>query len=172
METSQQDVSLPLHPAPAGFNYDIHHFHFIIPAERQKVWAWLNDPDTFTRGQVWPFRVEFVSPQPDQLPADFSEGVFNNHHGPLINFAGKLTAVESPRYRDLHYLYGSYAISFRLIRPCRLQFWLDEVPEGTLLRGQLDAHIRPWLVSLWNSVQGIFWRRFRSWSRFSIRKGK
>ena len=43
------------------------------------------------------------------------------------NVIGKFrpTGIIPGFYRDLRYYYGSYAVSFRLIRPVRLQFLLD-----------------------------------------------
>ena len=124
------------------------------------MWAWLNAPATFTEGQVWPYRVEFVD-------GGFEPGVLNVHHGPLINFAGAIGEVrelgEGVAYRDLKYFYGSYAISPRLSRPTRLQFWAEEAEDGTLVTVQLDSLVRRPFVRLWDLSQRIFWSRFPRW---------
>ena len=80
-------------------------------------------------------------------------GVLNVHHGPLINFAGVIGEVRDPRpgvpaYRDLKYLYGSYAISPRFARPTRLQFWAEEADGHTCVTLQLDALVRRPFVRL------------------------
>lgn len=33
---------------------------FEVPFPVERVWGWLNDPATFTEGQVWLYRVEFL----------------------------------------------------------------------------------------------------------------
>lgn len=58
------------------------------------IWNWLNDPKTFTKGQFWAYKVEFYSPEPENIPIGFHEGVFTNHHGPLVNFVGTLVKIE------------------------------------------------------------------------------
>jgi hypothetical protein len=46
--------------APSGFVSHAYRSSFVVPVGVERVWEWLNDPATFTEGQVWPFRVEFV----------------------------------------------------------------------------------------------------------------
>ncbi len=152
------------HDAPASFEEHTHTRTWIIPHPRQQVWGWLNDPATFTDSQVWPYRVEFVD-------GGFEPGVLNTHHGPFINFAGVIGEVREPAYRDLQYNYGSYALSFRWIRPTRLQFWLE--PQGadaTELTMQLDSFIAPWIRGIWEFGQNLFWARFPKWADRAIRK--
>jgi hypothetical protein len=124
------------------------------------VWAWLNDPATFVEGQVWPFRVEFVG-------GGFEPGVLNVHHGPLMNFAGAIGEVRDPEtgaaYRDLKYFYGSYAISPRLVRPTRLQFWAEASDGGTLVTLQVDSFARSFFMKPWDLAQRGFWSRFPRW---------
>ena len=67
--------------APSGFVTHAYRRSFAVPFEIGRVWGWLNDPATFSEGQVWPFRVEFVE-------GGFEPGVLNAHHGPLLNVAG------------------------------------------------------------------------------------
>ena len=152
---------------PPGFS--IHEYEFSMVTERseESVWDWLNDPKTFTETQYWPFKVEFISPDPERIPAGFSEGVQTNHHGPLVNFAGVITSVK-PNYRDLQYYYGSYAISFRLIRPFRLEFSTESTEQGTKIIGKISSYVKPGVYSFWNWSQGLFWRRFKSWARHQI----
>ena len=100
--------------APPGFVDHVHRYGFSTPHPPGRVWAWLNDPATFTEGQIWPFRVEFVD-------GGFEPGVLNAHHGPFLNLAGAIGEVQGfergVAHRDLKYFYGSYAISPRLVRP-------------------------------------------------------
>ena len=119
-------------PVPAGAPPELvpHAYRrsFVTPYLIERVWGWLNDPKTFVEGQVWPYRVEFVD-------GGFEPGVLNVHHGPFIDFAGAIGEVRDPRpgieaYRDLKYFYGSYAISPRLARPTRLQFWAEGTDRG------------------------------------------
>ena len=101
----------------------------------------------------------------------FELGVLNVHHGPFLNVAGVVGEVPDPRrdisvYRDLKYFYGSYAISPRLVRPTRLQFWMEATEfEGrhTLVTLQLDSLVRRPFVPLWERSQRIFWSRFPVW---------
>lgn len=97
------------------------------------------------------------------MPPGFHVGVLNTHHGPLLNFAGVLTAVEPPAYRDLQYYYGAYAVSPRLFRPTRLQFWLDETDGGTSMRLRVNSHVRRGWGRWWTRGQNLFWRRFPRW---------
>ena len=158
-----------LQPQPPGFDMHSFKFDFTIRESRQDVWNWLNTPETFTETQIPPFRVEFYSPSED-IPNGFHEGVLNTHHGPMINFSGVLTKVESPSYRDLQYYYGSYAVSIRWIRPYRLQFWLAESGEDTIVTAQIDSYVKPWIRGLWTKAQKLFWSRFPSWARKSVAK--
>ncbi len=119
---------------------------------RPVVYDWLCDPRTFVDGQVWPYRVEFAADE--NGPGDFRPGVFNSHTGPFLNFSGRIGAMEEGRYRDLPYCHGSFAGSFKLIRPTRLQFWLEDLPrEKTLVKVGITAFVRtsmqrPWSVAI------------------------
>ena len=160
------DVEVP-NGAPLGFVLHVYRRSFTTPHQISQVWAWLNDPATFTEGQVWPYRVEFVD-------GSFEPGVLNVHHGPLINFAGAIGEVRGPgediiAYRDLKYFYGSYAISPRLARPTRLQFWAEESEGGTLVTIQLDSLVLRPFVRVWDLSQRIFWSRFPRWMNASLR---
>ncbi|MEM6325537.1 MAG: hypothetical protein AAF791_00330 [Bacteroidota bacterium] len=149
---------------PPGFRAHAFEQTDHVPHPREAVWVWLNDPATFVEGQVPPFRVEFVAP--DGTPGDFREGVFTAHHGPGMLFAGVLGEQRDPApgqtaYRDLRYGYGSYALSLRLARPVRLQFWADEAgPEATTVRVRLDAHVAAAFVPAWTAAMRVFWGGF------------
>lgn len=158
-----------LQPHPPGFKDHQFSFEVDIPNTAGDVWTWLNDPSTFIDDQIWPYKVEFYSPDPENIPNGFHEGVLTNHTGPFINFAGKLTAIE-PHYRDLQYCYGSYAFAFGWFRPYRLEFWTEEQEGGTKLKCTLSTYVKPSLYNLWERSQRIFWRRFKRWSKKSVRK--
>ena len=46
--------------APGGFVGHAYEQSFEVPFPVERVWGWLNDPATFTEGQVWLYRVEFL----------------------------------------------------------------------------------------------------------------
>ncbi len=150
-----------LQAKPLGWKTHRHEFHIITAASSDRVWGWLNDPRTFTKGQPPLYRVEFVSPDPETLPADFQVGVQTMHHGPFLNFAGVLNEIREGEYRDLQYYYGSFALSLRWIRPLRLQFWVEELEPGiTRVRGQVDSYVKPWIFGAWSWAQQMFWGSF------------
>jgi hypothetical protein len=146
--------------APPGFVAHFHRYAFSMPYPGEQVWGWLNDPATFTEGQVWPFRVEFVD-------GGFEPGVLNAHQGPFLNLAGVIGEVRGfergVAYRDLKYFYGSYAISPRLVRPTRLQFWAEESANRTLVTLQVDSLVRRPFGRAWSLSQRVFWSRFPRW---------
>jgi hypothetical protein len=146
--------------APPGFVEHVHRYEFSTPRPPGRVWGWLNDPATFTEGQIWPFRVEFVD-------GGFEPGVLNVHHGPFLNLAGAIGEVRGfergVAYRDLKYFYGSYAVSPRLVRPTRLQFWAEESAGGTQVTLQVDSLVRRRLGGVWSLAQRVFWSRFPRW---------
>ncbi len=155
--------------APASFTAHRHEFSFVHGAPRERVWAWLNDPGTFTR-QVWPYRVEFVD-------GGFEEGVLNVHHGPFLCVAGMMTEVDAGpdglgRYRELRYFYGSHVVSLRAVRPLSLEFWVEDAGEGaTRITGRLDSLVRPWARGAWGLIQRTFWPSFRFWIRREVKGG-
>ena len=155
------------HQAPASMVPHEYASTFTIDRPLPAVWTWLNDPATFVDGQVWPYRVEFVSPDP-AVPAGFHVGVLNTHHGPGLNFAGVITNVQPMAYRDLRYFYGSYALSPRLLRPTRLQFWTQAEGNGTQVRLQIDSFVRRGWDTRWTWMQNKFWTRFPKWMRKGI----
>ena len=104
----------------------------------------------------------------------FEPGVLNVHHGPFLNVAGVIGEVRGPgegsgAYRDLPYFYGSYAISPRLFRPTRLQFWAERSGRDTAVTLQLDSLVRRPFLRTWDLAQVIFWSRFPSWMDSALR---
>lgn len=158
-----------LQPKPPGFVLHTYRFSVVLPYPASFAWQWLNDPATFTETQVWPYRVEFYSPDPATIPNGFHEGVLTNHTGPMINFAGQMISVQE-NYRDLQYFYGSYAIRFNWIRPCRLEFWTEEKNGSTILTCAISSYVKPGIYGFWDRAQRVFWSRFKGWSRKSIKK--
>ncbi len=158
-----------LQPKPPGFKEHVYTFSFEVPSTEEKVWKWLNDMGTFTDNQIWPYRVEFYSPDEEKIPNGFHEGVLTNHHGPFINFAGVLTKIQS-NYRELQYNYGTYAISFRWVRPFKLEFSTNEVDGKTTITGTLSSWVKPGFYSLWHSGQSWFWGSFKRWATRSLKK--
>ena len=153
-------LSPPAHPCPPGFTSHCFETRFRIGASAERVWAWLEDPRTFVDGQVWPFRVEFLSTEPGVAPG-FSVGGLNIHHGPLLCLAGQLTEIEEGAYRSLHYLYGSHVLSLRFVRPTRLEFWVDAAEnDSTEVRLRLESHVRGGCERIWTRLQSLFWGRF------------
>ena len=167
----------PVHPAtPTGFVSSPTERRWHVPHARADVWAWLNDPATFTDGQLPPYRVEFVAP--DGRGGGMAPGVWTAHHGPGLLAAGVLGDVVPPApgrtaYRDLVYAYGSYAGSLRFARPTRLQFWVDETGGGTTVRLRFDADVSRAWEPVWIAAMAVFWSGFGSalTRQVALRKG-
>lgn len=157
-----------LQPIPPNFKDHQYTFSFELDKNENSVWKWLNDTKTFTETQVWPYKVEFYSPDEERIKNGFNEGVLTNHTGPFVNFAGQLTTIKE-NYRDLQYFYGSYAINFHWIRPYRLEFKTEVLSENkTKIIGTISSYVKPWIYNLWNKSQGVFWKRFQKWAGKSI----
>lgn len=154
-------------PIPAKFKVHTLKKEYVLSHEEKHIWKWLNDPNTFTKNQIWPYRVEFI--QSSGHKSDFETGVFNTHHGPFMSFTGILGEIK-PNYRDLKYLYGSYFLSMRWIRPHRLQFWTKNNGNTTTLTLQLDSYVNPGFYKFWNWSQQVFWSRFGRWMNKAISK--
>jgi hypothetical protein len=77
-----------------------------------------------------------------------------------INLPAVIQEVMPLHYRDMHYLYGSYFISLRFIRPARLQFWVEEQNDKSLIKVQLDSFVNPIAKFVWHSIQFVFWKLF------------
>ena len=158
-----------LQPHPPGFTVNTFQFKLELSSTEENVWKWLNDPKTFTDTQYWPYKVEFYSPNPEHIPNGFNEGVWTNHHGPFVNFAGQLVKIES-NYRDLQYAYGSYALSFRWIRPFRLEFQTNHQDGITTITCTLSTYVKPAFNTFWTKAQGLFWTSFKRWASKAIPK--
>ena len=162
-ESSILQLGAPPNDCPPDFVTHDFETCFLIDCPREAVWTWLNTPGTFIDGQIWPFRVEFSSSSPAAEPL-FEVGGLNVHHGPLMMFAGQLTEIRPGEYRSLHYFYGSYVFSMRLIRPTRLEFWVspgDGASSRVRLRVSSYTHQR--FARAWTLLQKFFWKRFPRW---------
>ena len=139
---------------PAGFVEHVFERSFEAAEEEiVNLWTKLNRRETFTRGQLFPYRVEFDAPS--QI-GEFSPGELNIHHGPLLSAHGVFGEMTS-KLRGLDYGYGSYVLSFRLVRPQRLEF----TREDGKLRVRLTVQAKRWFVPLWALGNRIFWSAFR-----------
>jgi hypothetical protein len=147
---------------PKGFIVDVYEREFYFPIERiTSAWTKLQRRETFTQGQLFPYRVEFASKSQE---GEFLPGELNIHHGPFLSVHGAIGVV-TPSYRSLHYFYGSYVLSFRLIRPVVLEFFRDDHK----LKLKFKVYIRPWLRPLWRFINFLMWSGFRfSLSRLAV----
>ena len=124
----------------------------VPPLKLDKFWEKLNFRETFVDAQIFPYKVEFAS---GLKKGTFQAGELNIHHGPLLSVHGSIGQV-SENYRDLNYFYGSYALSFRLVRPTRLEFFKED--DG--IRVKLHSFVKPWFTPLWSFGNNFFWRFF------------
>ncbi len=154
---------------PDHFKQHVFEKSYASPYREEDIWEWLNNPKTFTDNQIFPFRVEFLLNE--NQATEFTQGVLNNHHGPLLSLAGEIGEVNE-HYRDLQYYYGSYALSFRWVRPYRLEFFTAETVDGSKVTVKLSSYVNPTVYRLWNWSQGIFWSRFGRWMNKSVKKLK
>lgn len=129
----------------------------VDPAKIKNVWETLQTREFFVDGQIFPYRVEFDA---SEQKGGFETGELNIHHGPLLSVHGVIGEI-TPTYRDLKYFYGSYAISFRLVRPTRLQMSHD----GQTLTIKIYVYVRPWFRGLWRTMNRVFWTSFGMWIR-------
>jgi hypothetical protein len=140
--------------APEGFIFDEFEREFLFSEEKiSSVWKKLQLREAFTKGQLFPYRVEFVASSQE---GEFSPGELNIHHGPLLSVHGAVGEVTSS-YRSLDYFYGSYVVSFRLVRPVKLEFFR----EGPRLKLKLKSYIRPWFRPVWHLLNHLLWFGFR-----------
>ena len=164
----------PPNAPPPGWLDDTRQRTWVDPHHRAAVWAWLNDPRTFTK-QIWPYRVEFLPGTGVRGGSGFEAGVLNTHHGPLLRAAGVLTEVDpghdgNGRSRTLEYFYGSSAIAFRLARPYKLTFDLEDATDGgTRVTVRLQSFVRPAFAPIWRFGAGGFWRLFPASMRCGVR---
>jgi hypothetical protein len=121
--------------------------------QAEEFWRRLNLRETFTRGQLFPYRVEFMA---EQQSGPFKDGELNIHHGPLLSAHGRIDGL-TPTHRGLCYYFGAYALSFRLIRLVRLDFYREEAG----IRVRFRAYVAPWFQPFWGLSNRIFWLSFR-----------
>ena len=117
-----------------------------------KIWDKLQRRETFAKGQIPPYQVEFES---GVNTGEFKEGELNIHHGPFLSAHGIIGEVTS-NYRDLKYSYGSYVITFRLVRPVRLEFFRKE----NTITLKFSCQVRNWFAPIWHFFSLIFWGQF------------
>ena len=120
--------------------------------KRDRVWESLQQRETFTQGQIFPYRVEFET---GKEHGPFDSGEKNIHHGPLLHLPGEIGNVTDD-YRSLFYYFGSYVISFRLVRPACLEFFKTD--KGIKL--SLKSFVKPSFGFLWRFGNKIFWKFF------------
>ena len=146
---------------PQGFVISSTRVKLMSPHPISAVWDWLNRMETFTKSQVFPYRVEFV--EQNGAP-EFCVGTYNNHHGPLLNLPAMITVMDKPHYREMQYLYGSYVLTFRWIRPTALKFTLKEAGEKTEVTVELLAQTKPFIKGIWEWFNRLFWKKLFGWS--------
>lgn len=138
---------------PKGFIENIYQTEFSLSKEKcDQVWDSLQKRETFTKGQIPPYRVEFDS---ESQEGYFKSGELNIHHGPFLSVHGVIGEISSS-YRDLKYFYGSYIISFRFIRPTRLEFFRKD----NTIQLKIHCYLKPWVKPIWNTINNIFWKFF------------
>ena len=161
---------------PPGFKAHVHEHVVEVNHPWTVAWGWLHDPETFIKGQPWPYRVEFLdTPLPDgTIARGFDVGTRNAHHGPFMNFCGVISrvSVEADRAeRDLDYDYGAYALAFRLIRPTLLRISVDALgPDRCRVTVRVESFVRGWIAGLWTLAQRCFWPFFSAALRWSCRR--
>lgn len=136
-------------------NMNVYVFEYAFTKKQtkiDKVWNRLQLRETFVKSQLFPYKVQFDSPT---QKGPFEEGELNIHHGPLMSLHGAIGEV-SENYRDLAYHYGSYVLTFRWIRPTRLEFFKKD----NQIRVRLTFYVRPWIKPLWHGFNWLFWRLF------------
>lgn len=137
---------------PRFMQEDIFEMSFPCGEKMESVWNALQQRETFTKGQIPPYRVEFDAIS--QIGA-FKTGELNIHHGPFLSVHGVIGEI-SDSYRDLKYLYGSYVLSFRLVRPVRLEFFREK----EVLKLKLTCYVAPKFRSIWRLGNTVFWKFF------------
>jgi hypothetical protein len=144
-------------PCPTNFTPSIVRVEGVTVQSKKIIWDWLSRKETFTKGQIPPYRVEFF----DHDDPFFHKGTYNNHHGPFLHLPAYVTEMEEEKFREMRYLYGSYVLGFGIIRPTALIVLLEEVDEHqTKVVIELHAHVRPIIRRMWESVNRFFWNRF------------
>lgn len=116
------------------------------------IWEKLQRRETFVKGQLPPYKVEFETGLDE---GTFHKGEKNIHHGPLLSVHGEIGEINE-NYRGLNYYYGSYVISFRLIRPIQLEFFKTD--NG--IKMKLHSYVASWFKPFWKFGNNIFWKKF------------
>ncbi|MAD19333.1 MAG: hypothetical protein CMJ52_03820 [Planctomycetaceae bacterium] len=159
-------MTIPSQDCPPRFQRHRYRHAFEIEGAWRAVWNWLMTPDTFTKGQPWPYRVEFLETSGPEggVARGFEVGALNAHHGPFMNFCGVVSRVEvldDRAERDIEYAYGAYFLAFRLVRPVGLRVSVDGISESRCrVEVQVDSYVRPWTAGLWTLAQRCFWPGF------------
>ena len=143
-------------PCPASLVPSLVRVEGISCRDKKVIWEWLSRKDTFTKGQLPPYRVEFFD-NDDPL---FHEGTYNNHHGPFLHLPAYVTEMKKEEFREMRYLYGSYVLGFGIIRPTALKIYLEPSNDQTKIVVELHAHVRPIMKKIWESLNRFFWNRF------------
>ena len=144
---------------PSYLAEDIIEYDFMLDEEKAKnVWKMLQRRETFVRGQVPPYQVNFETGLEE---GEFFSGEKNIHHGPFLSVHGEIGEVKDD-YRSLFYYYGSYVISFRLVRPWLLEFF--KTPDGISMK--LYSYVHPLFKPFWRIGNYVFWKFFRITFRF------
>ncbi len=139
---------------PVGFIVDQYERDFYFSEEKiPLIWKRLQRRETFTKGQLFPYKVEFAASSQE---GEFSPGELNIHHGPLLSVHGAIGEVTSS-YRSLHYFYGSYVISFRFVRPVQLEFYRYD----NRIQLKFKVYTRPWFKPIWRFLNHVLWSGFR-----------
>ena len=99
-------------------------------------------------------------------------GGLNIHHGPGLLASGTIAELVENRYRDLQYFYGSYILSLRLVRPTRLQFWVEPEAGGTLVRVHFDSLVQGWFDLVWDAGCKAFWWMFSRWMKKALQNSR
>lgn len=141
-----------------NFKTHIYKKHIRVSAPASSVFQWMLQKNTFTSGQLPPYRVEFLQESPS---AEMKVGDQTSHHGPLILFAGELTEITNT-YRRLDYYYGSYALSFRWARPACLEVETRSIDSNSSeLIITLSTHVHRFFVPIWHFGMRAFWSLFQ-----------
>ena len=138
---------------PIGFKVSKIEKEFYYDSDKlQKSWDKLQLRETFVVGQPFPYKVEFDS---SEQFGKFKSGELNIHHGPLLSVHGRITDI-TETFRGLDYFYGSYVLSFRVVRPVKLEFFKKE----NCIEMKLTSYVRPWFKKFWELINNILWKAF------------
>lgn len=138
---------------PSYMKSNIIEYEFMLDNEKKnEVWNKLQKRETFCKGQIPPYKVDFESGKEEGA---FYSGEKNSHHGPLLSVHGEIGDI-TDHYRSLFYYYGSYVLSFRLVRPWLLEF----IKTDDAIKMKLHSYVHPLFLPLWKFGNHIFWKFF------------